>query len=151
MTPSREVEALHRRLNSLARTAARIANHLDDLHALAYEPVSRTTEPDRSGFESRPPPGWKPGHENRDGTLTPNRANELFGTLTRMIFNTEAAFVDVERQLMGLFFAGSSTPGRSRGSLISAAEHDQLLARQKTRTRSVRIVPQPDHPAKEAR
>ena len=142
MSAHNDVDFLARRLRSLERSAARIAGHIDDLHALAYEPVSRTTEPDRSGFESRPPPGWQ---------ADTNRANELFGTLTRMIVNTEAAFVDVERQLMGLFFAGSSTPDRSRGSLISAAEHDQLLAKQKTRTRSVRIVPQPDHPAKEAR
>ena len=131
-----DVDFLARRLRSLEHCAGRIANHLDDLHALAYEPSARNTEPDRGGFESRPPPGWKP---------EPNRAQELLAVLTRVVANSEAAVIELERQMMGIFFAGSSNPEPSRGSLISAAEHDELLARQRARTPPARLVDQPPH------
>lgn len=139
---ARDVATLERRLNSLARSAGRIANHLDDLHALAYEPASSNTEPDRSGFESRPPPGWR---------ADTGRAHELFGELAQVVIHSEEAIVELERRMMAIFFAGSSSPQPSRGSLISAEEHTQLLAKQQARSGPIRIVDQPHHPAREIR
>lgn len=139
----RDVAALQRRLNSLARSAGRIANHLDDLHALAYEPSNRNTEPDRSGFESRPPPGWR---------ADTGRAHQLLEELGRVIVTSEATLIELERQMMAVFFAGSTSPPPSRGSLITAEEHDRLLANQRrTRNAPIRIVDQPHHPARETR
>lgn len=137
MTP-RDVDDLARRLRSLERSAGRIRDHVEDLHAVAYEPVARNSEPDRTGFESRPPPGWKP---------EPNRAQDLWAVLVRVAANSEAAIVELERQMMAVFFAGTSTPAPSRGSLISAADHDELLARQRARTSTARLVDQPTHPS----
>jgi hypothetical protein len=137
---TRDVDFLTRRLRSLERCAARIASHVDDLHALAYEPGACNSEPDRTGFESRPPPGWRP---------ETTRAQELWGVLIRVVGNSEAAIVELERQVLATFFAGSISPEPSRGSLISVAEHDQLLARQRARASSARIVDQPPHPGRQ--
>lgn len=139
MSAHNDIDFLARCLRSLERCTARIANHIDDLHALAYEPTARNTEPDRTGFESRPPPGWTP-----DTT----RAQQLWETLIRVAGNSEAAIAELERQMMAVFYTRSTSPEPTRGSLISADEHDDLLGRQRARKAagqytSNRIVEQP--------
>ena len=63
----------------------------------------------------------------------------------------QGILVGLERQLTAHFYAGSQSPEPSRGSLIPAAEHDTLLAKQRARRAAGEYAPtplveQPRHP-----
>lgn len=138
MSADRDITDLRRRLRSLARSASKIADHLDTLHSLAYDANRGDTEPDRSGFESRPPPGYQ---------VEPSRAQHLWQRTQLEVSRCEDLLVGLERDLTACMFAGSSSAEPSRGSLISAAEHERLLTNQRSRGDSpARLVDQPRHP-----
>jgi hypothetical protein len=144
---ARDVDLLAHRVDTLTRAATRIRAHLHDLHCLAYETARCNTEPDRTGFESRPPPGWRP---------VDDRAKSLWSRAQTEIGRVEDVLVGLERDLVAHFFAYSSNPEPSRGSLHSAAEQDQLLANQRARAAAGQYTPtrlgdQPAHPGKTGR
>jgi hypothetical protein len=150
---ARDVDLLAHKVDTLTRAATRIRAHLHDLHALAFETQRRNTEPDGTGFESRPPPGWKGGHEHSDGTWTPDRSRQLWDRIAHEVSRVEDILVGLERDVLAHFFAHSANPEPSRGSLISAAEHQRLLANQRTRAAAGEYVParladQPPHPGR---
>lgn len=133
-----DVTLLARRIDMATRAANQIRRHLPDLHALCYDPYHTDTEPDRSGFESRPPPGYR---------TEPTRAQVLWSRISLQVAQIEATLTGLDRAMTALFYAGSTSPEPSRGSLISAAEHDRLLANQRTHGDSpARLVDQPRHP-----
>lgn len=134
---ARDVDLLIHRIDTLTRAVTRIRRHLPDLHALAWErPVTdrvnvRETRSDHS------PKGGDP------------RARHLWERTTLEVGRCEDLLVGLERDLTAHFFAHSTSPEPSRGSLISAGEHAQLLARQRTRPdTSARLVDQPAHPGR---
>lgn len=138
MGADRDITHLRRRLRTLIRAANNIAAHIDTLHSLAYDATRGDTEPDRAGFESRPPPGYR--------TET-TRAQHMWARTNLEIGRCEDLLVGLERDLAGCLFAGSSNAEPSRGSLISAAEHERLLTNQRGRPDTpARLVDQPRHP-----
>jgi hypothetical protein len=141
---ARDVDLIQHRIDSAVRAATRIRTHLHDLHALAYEAQRRNTEPDRSGFESRPPPGWQP----IDG-----QSKQLWGRAQTELGRVEDILVGLERAVTAHFYAHTTTPEPSRGSLISAAEHAQLVDKQQARAAGgdyvpARLADQPPHPGR---
>jgi hypothetical protein len=144
---ARDVDLLQHRIDTATRAATRIRQHLHDLHALAHENARRNTEPDHGAFDSRPPPGWRP---------TDDRAKTLWTRTQTEISRCEDILVGLERAVTAHFYAYAPSPEPSRGSLISAAEHDAQLARQRTRTTNGEYTParlgdQPQHPGKNNR
>jgi hypothetical protein len=134
---ARDVDTLRMRIDHLMRSAGRIRDHAADLHAIGWEPHHGETEKVNGGTPDRLP---------RTGD---RRARRLFAAMNEEVLKAEAELVGLERVMFAIFFAGSENPEPSRGSLIPAAEHDRLLARQRTRGDSpVRIVDQPAHPGK---
>ena len=136
-----EVEQLRRRLLSIVRVTNRLRDNSADLHTLGWDPHIGDKEPDRGQFESRAP---------RTGD---RRAQALYARLAAEADAIEAILVGLDRAAAALFWARSTNPEPSRGSLISRLEHDQLLARQRTRARTGEYTPaplidQPTHPGK---
>jgi hypothetical protein len=122
MTP-RDVDALARRLRILTRAADRIRAHAADLHSLGWEPHRGDTEKVNGGTTDHTPRAGDPRARHED------------------------LLVGLERDIVAFFFAHSTSPEPSRGSLISAGEHAQLLARQRARADTpARLVDQPAHP-----
>lgn len=146
MSAPDDVHYLTRRIDTLTRAATAIRRHLPDLHVLAHEPMVTTTEPSRAtGFESRPPPGANHDSPYRD------RSQHLWSRISLQVGQIEGILVGLERQLTAHFYAGSQSPEPSRGSLIPAAEHDTLLAKQRARRAAGEYAPtplveQPRHP-----
>lgn len=141
MSPD-DVYLLTRRIDTLTRTATSIRRHLADLHSLAYDAQRSDSEPDRAGFEERPPPGYR---------LEPSKAQHLWSRISLQVGQVEDILTGLERQLTACFYARSQSPEPSRGSLISRAEHDMLLANQKARRAAGQYTPaplidQPHHP-----
>lgn len=141
---ARDVDLLAHKVDTLTRAATRIRAHLHDLHALAYETQRRNTEPDGTGFESRPPPGWRP---------IDDRSKQLWARTQTELGRIEDVLVGLERAVTAHFFAYSANPEPSRGSLISAAEHQRLLTNQRARAAAGEYVParladQPPHPGR---
>jgi hypothetical protein len=141
---ARDVDLLAHRLDTATRAAVRIRQHLHDLHCLAYETARRNTEPDHGQFESRPPPGWRP---------IDDRAKTLWARTQAEISRCEDILIGLERDVTGFFFAYATSPEPSRGSLISAGDHDALLANQRARAAAggytpARLSDQPPHPGK---
>lgn len=133
-----DVGDLHRRIHSLCRMATRIEAHAGDLHALAHEPRRLGLEGDRSGFESRPPPGW---------AADQTRAGDLWARIATTVARAEADLVGLERAMVALFYAGSTSPEPTRGSMISRADFDGLVTRQRSRDDTpARLIDQPQHP-----
>lgn len=134
---ARDVDLLAHRLDSLTRSATRIRRHLADLHSLAWDkPVT-----DRVAVQET-----KTDHTPRAGDP---RARHLWERIAIEAGRAEDLFVGLERDVTAHFFAHSTSPEPSRGSLISAAEHAQLLARQRTRPDTpARLIDQPAHPSK---
>lgn len=151
MTIPDDVHLLTRRLDALTRAATNIRRHLPDLHVLAYEAGRTDSEPDRGNFESRPPPGWKPGHELDETNLKPNRSCLLWSSISLRVAQVEAVLVGLERQLTAHFYAGGSSPEPTRGVLIRRDEFDEQLANQRRRRAAGQYTPtplidQPDQP-----
>lgn len=140
---ARDVDLLAHRLDTLTRAATRIRHHLADLHCLAFEATSgyaddvkvRTTKTDHTPKSGDP------------------RARKVWDRLTLEAGRVEASLVGLEREVLGYFLVGSSSAEPSRGSLITAGEHDRLLANQKAKAdigsyTPTRLVDQPAHPGK---
>lgn len=134
---ARDVDLLAHRIDSLTRSATRIRRHLADLHSLAWEkPVT-----DRVAVHES-----KTDHTPRAGDP---RARHLWERITLEAGRCEDLLVGLERDVIAHFFAYSQSPEPSRGSLISAAEHAQLLAKQRVRPDTpARLVDQPQHPGR---
>lgn len=132
---ARDVDELRRRLTSLARAANRIAAHIGDLHSLGWEPAITDTEKVAGGTPDRTP---RAGHP---------RARRLYERIATEAAQMEAETIGLERTMMGLFFAGSTNPEPSRGSMISRTDFERLRQRQRQRPDTpTRIVEQPQHP-----
>jgi hypothetical protein len=133
----RDVDLLTHRLDSLTRAATRIRRHLADLHTLGWErPVT-----DRVHVRET-----RTDHTPRAGDP---RARRLWERIALETGHAEDLLVGLERDVTAHFFAYSQSPEPSRGSLISAAEHARLLARQRARADTpARLVDQPAHPGR---
>ena len=134
-----DVQLLTRRIDSLTRAAEKIRRQLVDLHVLAYEPATRDDVQVRASRTDFTP---------RAGDL---KAQHLWSRISLQICQIEDTLVGLERQVTATFYARSSSPEPSRGSLISRAEHDQLLANQRARRANGQYTPaplidQPQHP-----
>lgn len=137
-----DVAVVTRRLDTLIRAATKIRAHIADLHTLAWEPA---TNPDVDRVA-----GGASDHTPRTGNP---RARRLFDQIAVNVAQIEAELVGFERTMTGLFVAGQPNAEPSRGSLISAAEHQRLLDRQQAHARAGGYVPQrlqdqPSHPGK---
>lgn len=137
-----DIGQLQRRLDTLTRAAARLRTHVADLHGLGWEKAVTDVENVASGKpESKPPGGGDP------------RARRLFARIVAEVASSEAELVGLDRQMLALFTARSERPDPTRGSTISVAEHDRLLAAQRDRRARGESVParielQPQHPGK---
>lgn len=141
MTPPRDVSALTRRVDHLTRAAGRIRNQLEDLHSVAYDPSTATTDPgDRVSGGTR-------DHAPRTGL---DAAKALWGRAETELARAEDLLVGLERKITGLFMV-TAILEPTRGSLITAAEHARRLKRQEQNRRDgdytpARLVDQPPHP-----
>lgn len=134
---NRDVEVLVRKLDSLARSAARLRANACDLHDLGWEAATTGEEKVAGGGADYSPRAGDP------------RARSLFERISAGVASVEAELVGYDRAVHALFFARSANPEPSRGSLISADEHGRLLAKQRQRPDTpARIVDQPVHPGR---
>ena len=134
-----DLETIRRRLESVTRLARRLRDNVIDLHTLGWDPHIGDTQPDRGQYDSRPPRTGDP------------RARAVLDRLAAEADAIEAVLVGLDRACTALFFARSTNPEPSRGSLISRGEHDQLRANQRRRKANGEYVPaplvqQPSHP-----
>lgn len=141
MTAHNDISALHRRIDHLTRAASRIRTQLADLHSIAYEPSTATTEP---GQKVR---GGQTDHSPRSG---PDVAKHLWSRAELELARCEDTLVGLERAVTGWFMVSASVEP-SRGSLIPAAEHGRLLKKQRARRAAGEYTPaplvdQPQHP-----
>lgn len=128
-----DVELLRRRVNTLTRAAQKIATHCADLHDLGWERHVGDVEKVKGGTVDHSPKVGNP------------KARHLFERIFREIASIEAELVGLERSMTGLFFAGSSNPEPSRGSMISRAEFERLKKNQGPDS-SPKLIEQPSHP-----
>lgn len=140
---ARDVDLLAHRLDTLTRAATRIRHHLADLHCLAFEATSAPADDVKVRTS-------KTDHTPKTGDP---RARKVWDRLLIEVGRCEDILVGLEREVTGYFLAGSSSAEPSRGSLITAGEHDRLLARQAVRRRAGEYVPeklvdQVQHPGK---
>lgn len=134
-----DIDQLRRRLDTLTRAATSLRTHAADLWIFGWEPTSHDGEHVAGGNTDWAP---KTGHP---------AARKLFDRIAVNVAQMEAELVGYERTMKALFFAGSSSAEPSRGSLIPAAEHQRLLADQRSRAAdgqhvAARLVDQPQHP-----
>lgn len=142
MTP-RDVATLQRRIDHLTHAATRIRQQLTDLHTVAWEPTTATTDPGNRVS------GGTRDHHPRSG---PDVAKHIWARTEHEIERCENILVGLERAITGWFMI-SAVIEPSRGSLITAAEHARRLARQDQARRDgdyvpARLVDQPPHPGK---
>jgi hypothetical protein len=136
-----DAQTLRRRLESISRLAKRLRDNTIDLHSLAYDPHIGDSEPDRGKHDSKPPRSGDP------------RAKAVLNRLAAEADAIEAVLVGLDRATLALFYARSTSPEPSRGSLISHREHDQLRANQRARKAAgyytpAPLIDQPAHPGK---
>jgi len=139
-THNDDVHLLVRRLDALTRTIAEVQRHLADLHYCGWE---RPTGDHVAVKET------KTDHTPKAGDP---RARELWSRISLQTGQVEATLIGLQRQLTGYFYAHSSNAEPSRGSLISRAEHDRLIANQRARRAAGEYTPaplteQPSHPS----
>lgn len=140
---ARDVAALQRRVDHLTHAAGRIRAQLADLHSIAWDASTATTDP---GDRVR---GGTPDHSPRSG---PDVAKALWRRSELEVGRCEDLLVGLERAITGWFMVSASIEP-SRGSLITAGEHHRRLARQDQARRDgdyvpTRLVDQPNHPGK---
>lgn len=143
MNAHNDITNLQRQVDHLTHAAGRIRNQLADLHAIAYEPSTATTDPCERVS------GGTTDHSPRSG---PEAAKALWRRTETLITNCEAVLVGLERAVTGWFMV-TAILEPTRGSLIPAAEHARLLAAQRARAKNgqytpARLVDQPAHPSK---
>lgn len=126
---------LRRRLETISRTATHLRAHIADLHTHGWEPATSDNEKVTGGQPDRIP---RSGHP---------QARHLYERIVNQTVGIEADLVGLDRAMTALFYAGSSSPEPSRGSMISRADFDAQLARQRARHDTpARLVDQPQHP-----
>jgi hypothetical protein len=130
-----DIDLLRRRLDTLTRAATHLRAHLPELHHLAWErPVTDRVQVQESKTDFTPKAGDP-------------RARRLLDRIAIEVGRCEDILVGLDRAMSAQFFARSTNPEPSRGSLISAREHTDLIANQKTRPDTpARLVDQPTHP-----
>lgn len=134
---ARDVDQLTRRLRTLTRAADRLRAHAPDLHSLGWEPQRGDAEKVNGGATDHTPRAGDP------------RARHLWERIALEVGRAEDLLVGLERDTVAFFFAHSTSPEPSRGSLISADEHARLLANQRTRDDApALLVEQPSHPGR---
>lgn len=140
-----DVAAAHRHIDRLCDTARHLRAHLADLHNLAWEPT--VAERLNIDDDQRGKTDWTP----RSGSPA---ARKLFDRIADRAAAVASEFVGLDRQMVGLFRAGTdrAEPTGSR-SMISAGEHARLLANQTGRVAAgeftpVRLDDQTPHPGK---
>lgn len=138
-----DVDDLRRRIDHLTRAAARIRSQLDDLHSVAFEPSTATTEPGQR---------VRGGQADRTPRSGPDTAKALWGRAELELARCEDVLVGLERAVTGWFMVTAAVEP-TRGSLIPAAEHSRLLAKQRARARNgeytpARLMDQPPHPSR---
>jgi len=133
---NRDVDVLRHRIDNLMKAASRIRANAADLHDLGWERSVTDVERVAGGAPDRAPKAGSP------------RARRLFDQIDESIVRMEAEMIGYERVMMALFFAGSSNPEPSRGSMISRADFDLQVERQRRRGSNTRIVEQPQHPGR---
>jgi hypothetical protein len=136
---ARDTDLLVHRLDQAVRSLNRIRQHLVDLHWLAHETPTADVEKVRTTKTDRTPRGGDP------------HAKRLWERATLEVGRTQDTMIGLERDIIAYFYAHSSSPEPSRGSLIPAAEHDRLLANQQARRTAGHYTPtllgdQPTHP-----
>lgn len=138
-----DIANLQRRIDHITRAATRIRAQLEDLHTIAYEATTATTDPgDRVNGGTR-------DHSPRSGHPV---ARHLWQRADKELARCEDTIVGLERAITGWFMVSASVAA-TRGSLIRAEEHDALLARQRRRAKAgeytpARLVDQPNHPGR---
>lgn len=140
---ARDVDQVARRIDHLTHAAARIRNQLADLHSIAWEPSTATTEPGQRVN------GGQADHAPRSG---PDVAKHLWRRAEIELARCEDLLVGLERAVTGWFMV-TAILEPTRGSLIHAAEHARQLANQRARKAAgeytpTRLVDQPPHPGK---
>jgi hypothetical protein len=137
VTALNDVELLRRRIDTLVRAASDLRRHAADLHGLGWEKAVADVEKVNGGSADHSPRAGDP------------RARRLFERIFNEVAQMESELVGLDRSMTALFYAGSSSPEPSRGSTISIAEHDRLLANQRRRSDTpARLVDQPSHPGR---
>ena len=139
MSAPDDVQFLTRRLDALTRAADQIARHLVDLHYCGWERLTADHAHVKETRTDYTPQAGDP------------RARQLWSRISLQVGQVEDTLLGLQRQMTGYFYAHSDSPEPSRGSLISRAEHDQLLAKQRARRSNgqytpVPLVEQPRHP-----
>lgn len=143
MSAHNDIVNLQRRVDHLTRAATRIRAQLADLHSVAWEPSTATTDP------SERVSGGRGDNSPRSG---PDVAKALWRRSETELARVEDILVGLERKITGWFMV-TAIVEPTRGSLIPAAEHDRLLAAQHTRAKNgeytpARLIDQPPHPGK---
>lgn len=138
-----DVATLQRRIDHAIHAATRIRQQLADLHTTAWEPTTATTEPGNRVS------GGQQDHSPRSG---PPIAKHLWNRTQTELARIEDVIVGLERAITGYFMV-TAILEPTRGSLIHAAEHDRLLAKQRARQAAGQYTPatlidQPGHPGK---
>lgn len=136
---ARDVYALRQRIDLLVITATKLRDHAADLYDLGWSPAVTDVENVASGKpESKPPSAGDP------------RARRLFERIVNEVGSINSELVGLDRAMGRLFFAGSEAADDGRGRyplLISRADHDDQLARQRARADGhPLLVEQPAHP-----
>lgn len=135
-----------RRLDLLARTATRLRRHIVDLHLLGWEPVNSRDplEQTGSGEKAAAKTDWAPktGHPS---------ARRLYDRIAADVAQMAAELVGYDRDVTGIFYAGSQAAEPTRGSMISREEFDRRIGRQRARRTAGEYTPtplvdQPQHP-----
>lgn len=140
---ARDVAALQRQVDHLTHAASRIRQQLADLHSIAWDPSTATTDPgDRVSGGTR-------DHTPRSG---PDVAKALWSRTETELGRCEALLVGLERKITGWFMVTAAIEP-SRGSLITAGEHARRIARQNQAIKDgdyvpTRLMDMPDHPGK---
>ena len=139
-----DVTAAHRHLDRLCDTARHLRAHLADLHNLGWQPT--TGERLNVDDDQRGKTDWTPRSGNP-------RARKLFDRITHEVASIASELVGLDRQMTGLFRAGTDRAEPTRGSMITAGEHARLLINQQGRAAAgeftpVRLDDQTPHPGK---
>lgn len=133
-----DVTDLQRRIDLLTRTAHQLRRHAPDLWSLGWEPTNNGI--DDTGRVA----GGQTDHSPKTGDP---KARRLYERLTTDLAQMAAELVGYQRAMYALFYAGATSIDPSRGSLIPAAEHAQLLAKQQGRPDTpAKLIDQPTHP-----
>lgn len=119
---SQELRIAITRLEAISRAARQLADHLPDLYSLAYEPADLG---DDIVVSATPGPHYLDAVGNQ-------LARHLWHQLIPELAKADARIEGLRNSVLNLMMAGPSPP-KSKGSLISSAEHQYQLDKQTQR------------------